>query len=60
VKAQTLRDWQRYAIVGIFALSVLFTPPDVGSQLAVAIPLLIFYEGLIQLMKWVERNRDGR
>ncbi len=42
--ARKLTHYRRYAIVGILILSALVTPPDLLSQLLLAIPLLIFYE----------------
>lgn len=39
-----LMEKRRHAIVGILILSALLTPPDVFSQLLMAVPLLILYE----------------
>jgi sec-independent protein translocase protein TatC len=39
-----LRQYRRYAIVIIFVLAAIITPPDVFSQILVAIPLLGLYE----------------
>jgi sec-independent protein translocase protein TatC len=39
-----LSKYRRYAIVGIFIVAAVFTPPDVFSQLMMATPLLILYE----------------
>lgn len=49
---------RRYAIVGAFAIAAVLTPPDVGSQLLLAIPLVLLYEiGLIGI--WLtERRRE--
>ncbi len=48
---------RRYAIVGAFAVAAVLTPPDVGSQLLLAIPLVFLYElGLVGI--WLtERSR---
>ncbi len=35
---------RRYAIVGIFAFAAVVTPPDVFSQVALAVPLVVLYE----------------
>src|SRR3954452_6747015 len=40
IDAQFLRDKRRYAIVLVFVLAALLTPPDVISQLALAVPTL--------------------
>jgi sec-independent protein translocase protein TatC len=39
-----LREGRGYAIVGIFVLAALITPPDVVSQLLLAIPMCLLYE----------------
>ncbi len=51
VTASSLAQKRRYAIVGIFILAALLTPPDVLSQVALAIPLLILYEISIWLVR---------
>jgi len=40
-----LREWRGYAVVGIFVVAALITPPDVVSQLMLAIPMVALYEG---------------
>ena len=45
-------------IVGITALAAVITPPDVLSQLMLAIPLLILFEGTLLLMRFLE-NKDA-
>jgi len=48
VSLATLKEIRRYVIVGAFVIAAVVTPPDVASQLALAIPLCILYEiGLI-------------
>lgn len=49
ITAQTLRDVRRYAVVAIFILAAVFTPPDPLSQLMMALPLL----GLYEISIWV-------
>ena len=51
VTAQGLRDKRRYMIVGIFALAAVVTPPDVISQVLLAVPMLALYEISILLIK---------
>ncbi|WP_082449978.1 twin-arginine translocase subunit TatC [Sphingomonas sp. Leaf231] len=48
---------RRYAIVGAFAIAAVLTPPDVGSQLLLAIPLVILYEAAIIGIWFTERRR---
>ncbi|WP_353230275.1 twin-arginine translocase subunit TatC [Novosphingobium sp.] len=45
---------RRYVIVGIVALAALITPPDVVSQLMLAVPLLILFEGTLVVMRFAE------
>ncbi len=44
VELVTLRQWRPYVIVGAFVIGAIFTPPDVISQLMLAIPLCLLYE----------------
>jgi sec-independent protein translocase protein TatC len=44
VTVQQLKDIRRYIIVAIFVVAAVVTPPDVFSQLALAIPLCFLYE----------------
>jgi sec-independent protein translocase protein TatC len=59
VHSDALRKKRRIAIVIIFILAAIFTPPDVISQIALAIPLLLLYEISIILCKLVE-NRGSK
>ncbi|ODU81624.1 twin-arginine translocase subunit TatC [Novosphingobium sp. SCN 63-17] len=47
---------RRYVIVGITALAAVITPPDVVSQLMLAIPLLFLFEGTLVVMRFAERS----
>lgn len=44
-----LIHYARYVIVGIFVVAAVLTPPDVTSQLVMAIPMLVLYVGSIGL-----------
>jgi sec-independent protein translocase protein TatC len=44
LSAETLAKKRRYAIVIVFIFAAVVTPPDVISQLALAVPMLILYE----------------
>ena len=56
VNSAGLKRQRRVAIVIIFIVAAIFTPPDVISQIALAIPLLILYEVSIMLCKLVENR----
>ncbi len=60
VRSDMLRRTRRYAIVGIFVTSALLTPPDVFTQMLMAMPLLFLYELSIWLVRWAERRRDRK
>lgn len=49
---------RRYAIVGVFIAAAILTPPDIISQLSLAIPMLILYEISIFSCRWVEKGRQ--
>lgn len=54
-----LKSKRRYAIVIAFIVAAVLTPPDVVSQLALAAPLLLFYEISILIGGYIERKRDA-
>jgi sec-independent protein translocase protein TatC len=56
ITSETLKQKRRYFIVGAFVLAAVLTPPDVISQMSLAIPLMILYEGSIWSVKLVERK----
>ena len=48
---------RRYAIVAAFAIAAVLTPPDIGSQLLLAIPLVALYEVALIGIWFTERKR---
>ena len=58
VTDKTLKDFSRYAIVIIFILAAILTPPDLFSQLAMAAPLLILYGVSILIAKIVNPEKE--
>lgn len=57
VTRRQLIDGRRYAIVGAFAIAAVLTPPDIGSQFMLAIPLVLLYELSIIGIWFTERKR---
>jgi sec-independent protein translocase protein TatC len=57
ITSDTLRKGRRYAIVLAFIAAAVLTPPDVISQVALAIPTLILYEASIFSVRYVEKKR---
>jgi sec-independent protein translocase protein TatC len=53
VSISTLVEARRYVIVGAFIVAAVVTPPDVTSQLALAVPLCILYELGIFIARFV-------
>ena len=48
-----LKEWRPYVIVGAFVIGAIFTPPDVVSQIMLAVPLWLLYEIGILLSRFV-------
>ncbi len=44
VRVEKLREWRPYVIVGAFVIGAIFTPPDVISQLMMALPMWLLFE----------------
>ncbi|NHM06388.1 twin-arginine translocase subunit TatC [Flavobacterium sp. CYK-4] len=57
VTPQFLRKYWKYAVVLILIIAAIVTPPDVVSQLIVAIPMLLIYEVSIFLSVLVHKKR---
>jgi len=60
VTAAGLASKRRYAIVGMFAIASVLTPPDIVSQTCLAVPLIILYEVSIVSCRMVEKARAKR
>ncbi|MFX6803915.1 twin-arginine translocase subunit TatC, partial [Acinetobacter baumannii] len=50
---------RRYAIVGCFAVALVLAPPDAGSMIILAIPLVALYE-LALIAIWFTERRRGK
>lgn len=57
VTPEMLIKYRKFAIVGILILSAVITPPDITSQIIVAIPILILYEVSIFIAKIVIKKK---
>jgi len=60
VSVERLREARPYVVVGAFVIGAIFTPPDVVSQLMLAIPLWLLYEAGIVVAGWVGKSRTGK
>ncbi len=59
ITSEQLKSKRRYFIVGAFAIAAVLTPPDVLSQLSLAVPLLGLYEASIFAVRMVERKAQA-
>ncbi|MFV3076100.1 twin-arginine translocase subunit TatC [Niveispirillum fermenti] len=57
VTADGLASKRRYAIVGVFIAAAILTPPDVISQIGLAVPLLLLYEVSVFMARRIEKKR---
>ena len=55
-----LKSYRRHSIVVIVIVSAIITPPDVVSQLLIAMPILVLYEIGILIAKRLEKQRAQR
>lgn len=55
VSVEKLKEWRSYFIVGAFVVAAIVTPPDVVSQLALAVPMCLLYEIGILAARLVSR-----
>lgn len=56
VTPRFMKTYRRYAIVGVLVLAAVITPPDVISQIIVAIPIMLLYEASIMISARVEKK----
>jgi len=52
VSLEKLKVFRGYFVVVAFVIAALVTPPDVISQLALAVPMIILYELGLVMAKW--------
>jgi len=60
ITSRQLRDKRRYFIVVAFIIAAVLTPPDVISQMSLALPLLLLYEGSIWSLLIVEKKAAAK
>lgn len=60
VTPEILKKYRKYALVVVLILSAIITPPDITSQVIVAIPILILYQVSIYISKVVVRNQKRK
>jgi sec-independent protein translocase protein TatC len=60
ITSDQLRSKRRYFIVVAFIIAAVLTPPDVLSQMSLAVPLLLLYEGSVWSVRMVERRAKAQ
>ncbi len=60
VSSQLLAKNRKYAVLAVFLVAAILTPPDVVSQLLLAGPLLILYEGSIWMAKFFGKKEKAK
>jgi sec-independent protein translocase protein TatC len=60
VTPEFLRKYRKYALVLVLILSAVITPPDIASQVIVAIPILILYQISIYISAVVVKNQKRK
>ncbi len=60
VTPEALRKYRKFSLIVVLAVSAIITPPDVASQIIVAIPILILYEVSIYISKMVIKKQKRK
>ena len=59
VDHQTLVNQRPYIIIAAFVVGMLLTPPDVFSQILLAVPLCLLFEVGLLLSRWWPKHVDN-
>jgi sec-independent protein translocase protein TatC len=60
VTPEILRKYRKFAIVFVLIIAAIITPPDIASQVIVAIPIFILYQISIYISAVVIRNQKRK
>ena len=60
ITPDSMKKFRKFAILCSFILSAILTPPDVATQLMMALPIIILYEISIFLSKAMYRKKKGK
>lgn len=58
LKPEYMRKYRKHSVVAIIIIGAILTPPDVISQLILAVPLIILYEVSIIVCKYSQKKTD--
>lgn len=53
ITPEFLKRYRKHSLVVVLIVAAIITPPDVASQIIVAIPILVLYEASIKVSQWV-------
>jgi len=59
ITPEAMKKFRKFAILCSFILAAILTPPDVATQIMMALPIIILYEVSIFLSKGVYRKKEG-
>jgi sec-independent protein translocase protein TatC len=59
VTVETMAGARRYAIVAMFVVGAILTPPDVVSQISLSVPLVLLYEVGLIAARVIVRRREA-
>jgi sec-independent protein translocase protein TatC len=57
INSEFLVKYRKHSIIGVLILSAVITPPDLVSQVIVAIPIVLLYEISIFVTKRINYNK---
>ena len=57
---EQLKSGRKFAVVGVFIVAAILTPPDPISQVAMAVPLMALYELSVQSVRVIDMRRKRR
>lgn len=60
ITPEFLRKYRKFALVIVLILAAIITPPDLASQIIVAVPILLLYQISIYISKVVVRNQKRK
>jgi sec-independent protein translocase protein TatC len=58
VTPEFLKQYRKHALVAVLILAAIITPPDITSQILVALPIMVLYEVSILLSIWVIKKQE--
>lgn len=56
---EMLASKRKYVVLGVFTVAAVLTPPDVLSQIALGVPMLLLYEVGVQVSRFMQQDTSG-